>query len=441
MRARGEIGPKPSAGLPPASPEPRFHLRNGSERRALENGGSARHGEVEGPMAGVCGSLVSKDVVAAEDRFYRGLVSGMRCGILTIDREGRIVLINEPARQILDLPNTPFLGAPVESALGDHPQLAQILRESFSMRSLPNRAEIDRTTRTAKGKTIGFTLSLVPGDDGEPLGAAIFFKDLTHVEHKEEQERLRDRLAALGQMAATLAHEIRNPLAAIEVSCSLLKRRISAETVGKDLLDKIIAEVRRLNRTITSSLEFVRPLSLTLAPARIEPVLDEALGVAGGRVGGPGITIDRRFAEGIPPCLMDRGQLRQVFENIFLNAMEAMGGSGTLTVETSLTPAPAAASIPYRPAGASGADPWQSFDRYLTVRVSDTGPGIVDEHRDKLFYPFFTTKKQGSGVGLSMAKKIVDSHRGLIDVDGRPGAGAVFTVRIPLAGSGDGVSA
>ncbi len=392
-------------------------------------------------MAGVCGEFAARATALEEDRFYRGLVSGMRCGVLTIDREGRIVLINDPARQILDLADAPHRGAPVEAALGDHPQLVRILRESFSMSSLPNRAEIDLTTRSTKGKTIGFTLSLVPGEDGAPLGAAIFFKDLTHVEHKEEQERLRDRLAALGQMSANLAHEIRNPLAAIEVSCSLLKRRLSAETAGKDLLDKIIAEVRRLDRTITSSLEFVRPLSLSLAPARIEPVLEEALGVASGRVGGPGMEIERRFAEGIPACLMDRGQLRQVFENIFLNAMEAMGGKGILVVETSLTPAPAAASIPYRPAGAAGGDPWQLFDRYLTVRVSDTGPGISDEHRDKLFYPFFTTKKQGSGVGLSMAKKIVDSHRGLIDVDGRPGAGAVFTVRIPMVGGGGGVSA
>jgi signal transduction histidine kinase len=176
-------------------------------------------------------------------------------------------------------------------------------------------------------------------------------------------------------------------------------------------------------------------VSLALAPARIEPVLEDALSVACGRRGRPGIEIERRFAEGIPACLMDRGQIRQVFENVFLNAMEAMGESGVLTVETSLTQAPAAASIPYRPVGGAQRDPWQAFDRYLTVTVSDSGPGIAEEHRDKLFYPFFTTKKQGSGVGLAMAKKIVDCHRGLIDVSGRPGAGAVFTVRIPMVGA------
>ncbi len=368
-----------------------------------------------------------------EGAFFGALVRGMRCGVLTVDREGRVVMLNEPARQILELPELPRAGVRIEEALACHPQLAQVLRESFTMSSLPNRAEIDLETPSGKLKTIGFTLSLVPGEGGGSTGAAVFFKDLTYVEHKEEQERLRDRLAALGQMAANQAHEIRNPLAAIDVSCSLLKRRLPADAGSRDLLDKIIAEVHRLNRTITSSLEYVRPLALTLSPARIEPVLEEALSVALGRRGSTGIRIERAFAPGVQSFLMDRMRLRQVFENLFLNAMEAMGERGLLTVETAVAPAPAAASIPYRPAGTLAADARQSFDRYVVVKVSDTGPGIAEEHLDKLFYPFFTTKKQGSGVGLAMAKKIVDCHRGLIDVESREGA--VFTVRLPMVGA------
>jgi len=365
--------------------------------------------------------------------FHRGLIDGMRCGILTIDRGGNLLMVNEHARQILEMAELPPAGLPVEAALADYPQLAQILRESFSMSSLPNRAEIELRCRSDKGKTIGFTLSLVSNDDGVPVGAAIFFKDLTHVEHREEQERLKDRLAALGQMAANLAHEIRNPLAAIDVTCSLLKRRLGPETDGDDLLNKIIAEVRRLNATITSSLEFVRPLELSLAPSSLDPILDEAIVVAQGRRGRPGIRIVRRSTEEIPPFLLDGAQLRQVFENLFLNAMEAMGDEGVLTVETFTVEAPASAFTPYRAAG-EPCNPWQNVSRYAAVRVSDTGPGIPEEHLEKLFYPFFTTKKQGSGVGLSMAKKIVDSHRGLFDVRSRPGEGAEFTVRLPVVG-------
>jgi len=366
--------------------------------------------------------------------FHRGLIDGMRCGILTIDRAGKLVMVNDHARQILELDEHPRPGQPVESALRDYPELAQILRESFTMSSLPNRAEIDLRCRSEKGKTIGFTLSLVPDEGGAVVGSAIFFKDLTHVEHKEEQERLRNRLAALGQMAANLAHEIRNPLAAIEVSCSLLKRRLGPEAAGRDLLDKIIAEVRRLNGTITSSLEFVKPLKPSFAPSCIEPILRDAVGVALGRRGKPGIRIELDLAEDIPPFLMDRAQLRQVFENLFLNAMEAMGDEGTLHVETFTAQAPASAFTPYRRDG-QPSNPWQSVKRYAGVRVRDTGSGISEEHLDKLFYPFFTTKTQGSGVGLSMAKKIVDSHRGLIDVRSDSGRGAEFTVRLPMVES------
>jgi signal transduction histidine kinase len=210
----------------------------------------------------------------------------------------------------------------------------------------------------------------------------------------------------------------------------LLKRRLPADAGERELLDKIIAEVRRLNRTITSSLEFVKPVSLVLAPAPLEAVLDDALTVALGRCGKPGLRVHRTACSECPEFLMDRGQLRQVFENLFLNAMEAMGDEGTLGIDVSTVRAPAAPTTPYRPAGT--AETQSSFASYAVVRVSDTGPGIPSEHLDKLFYPFFTTKKHGSGVGLPMAKKIVDSHRGLIDVASRVGEGTTFTVRLPM---------
>ena len=243
-------------------------------------------------------------------RFVRGLVMGMRCGIVAVDRDGCLILANDPAVQILELDDQAIEGVPIERAIGAHPQLARILRDSFSMASLPNRAEIDLTYPGDRRKTLGFTISMVPDGDGNVTGAAMFFKDLTHVEHKEEQERLRDRLASLGQMSANLAHEIRNPLASIEVTCSLLKRRFEPATSGRELLEKIIAEVRRLNRTITSSLEYVRPLSLSTQLHPFEAVLDDALAVATSRRGKPGIAIARECRAELPPFLMDRGQLR-----------------------------------------------------------------------------------------------------------------------------------
>jgi signal transduction histidine kinase len=274
---------------------------------------------------------------------------------------------------------------------------------------------------------------MVLGPEDEPAGAAIFFKDLTQIEHKEEQERLKDRLAAVGQMAASLAHEIRNPLAAIEVSCTLLKRRMGPDRDGEKLLDKITTEVGRLNRTITSSLEFVRPVSLKLNSAELGPLLDEAISVAFERRGGPGIEVVRNYADDMPAMLMDRIQLRQVFENLIINAMEAVQDEGRITVEARLLRAPGAPTVPYDQAESHSKDPWQHFEHFAVVRVADTGPGVDDINKDRIFFPFYTTKRKGSGVGLSMAKKIVNSHRGSIEIDRALEGGAVFTVRLPVA--------
>jgi len=383
-------------------------------------------------------SLARPDVEGSgPSAFTAGLVRGMRCGVLAVDSNERVVLLNDVAHQLLDLADAASPGASLEEALAEYPQIIEVLRDAFGMASPPNRAELDIRTGSCDAKTIGFTVSPVTGPTGERLGAAMFFKDLTQIEHTEEQERLKDRLAALGEMTANLAHEIRNPLASIDVTCALLRRRLehggeNAPGHSLDLLNKIAAEVRRLDRTVSSSLEFVRPLGLDLAAAPLPRVLDDAIAVATRRCARPDVRIVRHYAAAMPPFVMDREQLRQVFENLVLNAVEAVVGTGTVTVEAEMRHAPTSTSVPYPGCGSRGVDPWTSFDRFAIIRVSDSGPGIADADKGRVFFPFFTTKRQGSGVGLAMAKKIVSSHRGLIDVDDAPEGGARFTVRLPM---------
>lgn len=366
-----------------------------------------------------------------EFAFLKGLIGGMRCGVLSIDVNGCLVMLNEHARRILELAETPPRGTPLWRALPRYPLLVRVLTESFRMSTLPNRAEMELGGGSRGRRSIGFTLSMVNGPGGEPCGAALFFKDLTPIEHKEEQERLKDRLAALGQMAASLAHEIRNPLASIEVNCKLLGRRLDGDAACQSLLAKITAEVKRLNSSVDSCLRYVRPVSVTLAPSELAPLLEEAIGVVERRRGRPGIEIRRRFRGDMPAFAMDRALLRQVFENLILNALEAVGEAGRVTVEAECVEAPGAASIPYQPSETAG-DPWGEAQHFAVVRVSDTGPGIGEKDRDRIFHPFFTTKEHGSGVGLAVAKKIVGSHRGMIEVTSAPGEGAEIVVRLPM---------
>ena len=381
------------------------------------------------------GKMVTMEVpardAAAETDFLKGMFDGMRCGIVAVDRQGRLVLLNDLAAQILEIAPPPFPGGAAESALGSRPEILRVLHDSYGMSSLPNRAELELDLGEGRTKTIGFTVSMVPGRQDPREGVAVFFKDLTQIEHKEEQERLKDRLAALGQMAASMAHEIRNPLASIEVTCALLRRRVGAGE-AQGMLDKITAEVRRLNQTITTSLEFVRPVSLSEGSADVNAVLEQALAVALERHGGEGIHVERDLDAALPRFRMDRDQLRQVFENLVLNALEAMGAAGTLRVCTESMQRPEMGSVPDLFGSGYGADLWQDADRIAVIRVADTGPGISEEERDKVLYPFYTTKKQGSGIGLSMAKKIVDSHRGMIDIERSPEGGALFSIRLPM---------
>jgi PAS domain S-box-containing protein len=355
--------------------------------------------------------------------FLRGLLAGIRCGVLAIDRQGRLVLINRHGSEILGLPEAPAVGTAIDHALADHPRLAQVMIDALTMANPPNRAELDLGPHRREGTRIGFTVSHVPGEDGECAGTAIFFKDLTRIERTEEQERLKDRLAALGEMAARLAHEVRNPLASIQVTCGLLRRRLGDDAAARELLDKIIAEVRRLNGTVTSSLEFVKPVASSFSVGALLPLIEESILVASRRQTGTGLAIRLQRTCELPPFRMDADQLRQVFENLLINAADAAGGAGTVEIDIERVPAPG---------GASDQDSWGEFDELVVVRVGDSGPGIPDDVKERIFHPFFTTKNQGSGVGLSTVKKIVDSHGGLIDVDRASLGGARFTVRLPM---------
>lgn len=356
-----------------------------------------------------------------QDSFFRNVVQGMRCGIITVDRFGRVILANELARQILQIDRKEVELLPVSDVLAHHPRLAEVLVESLSMSHLPNRAEMEIRSREDDGRTIGFTISTIPGESS-PEGVALFFKDLTQVEQREERERLRDRLAALGEMAASLAHEIRNPLASIEVTATLLRRRIAGREEDLRLVDKIAAEVSRLNRLVTQSLEYARVLCPDTLLQSVVPLVERALDEALSRFPNHKLHLSRNFDPSTPPVPVDANLIQQVFVNLIVNAIEAMHGNGTLSIEI-------------RPVGRLGGPP-----RGVEVAVLDSGPGISDEVRDKIFSPFITTKKTGSGIGLAVARKIVECHHGLIDVETKAGVGTTFRVRLPLPGEERDVS-
>jgi PAS domain S-box-containing protein len=351
-----------------------------------------------------------------DDAFFRHIVSGMRNGVLATTREGRLALINAEAYRIFGVsPHESDLGRPIADVLREHPEVVRVLTTVFDLHHLPNRVEL---RLRPSGKVIGYTLTLVRNDEDEVVGAAMFFKDLTRVEQLEERERLRDRLAAVGEMAAAIAHEVKNPLAGIEVMAGLLRRKIPDAPDAQAVLTDIINEAKMANAIVQEVLEFVRPMRLLMEHTGVADAVHAAVQLADTQARRGEITVDMEVPQTLPLIQGDQHQLAQLFTNLLANAYEAMEGRGRVTI---------AARTVRLEDGAEGREAVQ-------VEVADDGPGIQPNVAERIFDPFFTTKAQGSGLGLAIVRKIVDAHDGQIDFKTAPGRGTTIRVTLPTRG-------
>jgi signal transduction histidine kinase len=355
------------------------------------------------------------------DGFYRDMVWNLRNGVVAITRDGRVAVMNEIAYRVLGLkPRTKDIGRHFTDVLKDVPDVARIVAGAFEISHLPNRAEL-RLKNT--GKVIGYTLSHVKDARGRDIvGATLFFKDLTRVEQLEERERLRDRLAALGEMAAAIAHEVKNPLAGIEVMAGILKRQLPESPDAQNILADIIKEAKMANVIVQEVLAFVRPIRLQVEDIAVADVIRDAITMAESHSLKGKVDVRIDVPEALRPIQGDPHQLRQIFTNLLTNAFEAMNGSSGM-VEIMAT------AIDGEDEPMPGAE---HLGPTILITISDNGPGIPPEVVDRIFSPFFTTKPQGSGLGLAIVRKIVDAHDGRIDVVERPGGGTVFRVTLPV---------
>jgi PAS domain S-box-containing protein len=348
-----------------------------------------------------------------EDAFFRHIVAGMRNGVLAITRDGMLALMNDEAYRIFGVtPQEHDLGRPVAEVLREHHEIVRVLSSVFDLHLLPNRVEL---RLRPSGKVIGYTLALVRDDAATVVGAAMFFKDLTRVEQLEERERLRDRLAAVGEMAAAIAHEVKNPLTGIEVMAGLLRRKIPDAPDAQAALTDIINEAKMANAIVQEVLDFVRPIRLHMEHTGIADAVQAAVQLADTEARRGEIHVDNRLPDGLPLIQGDQHQLAQLFTNLLINAYEAMGGRGDVVIS--------ARAIRLE-GDADGREAVQ-------VEVTDNGPGMPQDVADRVFDPFFTTKAKGSGLGLSIVRKIVDAHDGQIDLKTAPGRGTTIRVTLP----------
>ena len=224
----------------------------------------------------------------------------------------------------------------------------------------------------------------------------------------EEQLRRADRLSALGELSAGMAHEIRNPLGSIKGAAEILRDDYRPDDPKAEFVQILLRETDRLNAILQEFLDFARPKPPALRATEVNEIIESVLMLITQPARKAKVTIEKRLDPAIGRRDLDGELLKQAFLNLLLNALQAMPGGGTLNVESRLR------------------------DGMLEVLITDTGTGIAPDDRRKLFSPFFTTKKDGTGLGLAITYRIVRNHQGTIDVDTAPGAGTTFTVRIPV---------
>jgi two-component system nitrogen regulation sensor histidine kinase GlnL len=355
------------------------------------------------------------------DRFFRHLVFNLRTGVVAITREGRIAAVNALAYRVLGLAVHPGdVGRPFGEVLADCPEVIRVLDDAFEVADLPNRAEM-RLRKT--GRAIGYTLSRIHDDSGELVGATLFIKDLTRVEQLEERERLRDRLATLGEMAAAIAHEVKNPLASIEVIAGVMKRQLAGHGEALESLSDIIKEARMANAIVVEVLDFVRPIQLQVERVSLPEILDDSVTLAESKMRRGAVAIHKDIAPEIPDLVADEHQLRQLFSNLLANAFEALSGEGRVDIRARLLPLD------------DDAETGEPSSPQVQIEIRDNGPGISADDLERCFSPFFTTKPQGTGLGLAVVRKVVDAHDGRIDAVSAPGRGATFRVTLPVVPS------
>jgi two-component system sensor histidine kinase PilS (NtrC family) len=330
------------------------------------------------------------------------IIHSIDSGLLTLNPAGTITSFNRAAEVIAGFNRDEVLGRPLSSVF---PDVIEHMTSSDSSRGKqPYRYEMEFKRKDGSVGYLGFSTSSLEEPDGNPMGKLLIFQDLTPFKNMEDHVKRVEKLAAVGEMAAGIAHEIKNPLASMSGSIQLLKKGVDATPVAKKLMDIVLRETDRLNTLANDFLLFARPRSDKTEPVQLSSAIGDTLELFK-KDGFWQNTIT--VIQDIEPNVwteMDAEHARQILWNLLLNAAEAIDGTGTIHVSS------------------------RAAEDMVQVVVQDDGCGISDETISRIFDPFFTTKVHGTGLGLSIVYRLLESYNGRLEVESRQGQGSTFTV-------------
>jgi two-component system sensor histidine kinase PilS (NtrC family) len=353
------------------------------------------------------------DLQAFKDLIFESVGSGL----VGMDLHRRITALNRAAEEITGCESGEATGRPWESVFGDEIPPSEIERSTRIEGWRVRRHEMRFRRKDGREVPLGISFWPVRSGRGELAGIIGVFQDLSAIKEMEERMRQADRLAVIGRLSANIAHEIRNPLASLSGAIEVLTRELPLDRHQDRLVQVVLRESDRLNQIIKEFLEYARPAPLHPLPVNVGEVLDEVLLLLEHRALPAHLKIMREYGGGVSANL-DPQQFRQAIWNLCLNALEAMPAGGELRIGAGIAT--------------------QHHTRKLEVWVADTGSGIDPESFPHIFEPFFSTKPEGSGMGLALVHRVIQDHGGDIEVRSDPGAGTTFTLRLPLGESRQG---
>ncbi len=332
------------------------------------------------------------------------LFNGITDMITVMDTEYNIIMANRAVSEILKLSSDDIVGKKCYS-------------KYFMKKDLCENCPVQKTIKTGKpafaevehfDEIIHLYTYPMINKKGDLEAIIEFGKIVTQEKILKEQLDQSAKLASVGEMTASIAHEIRNPLAGIKAGAQFIKNRVRQDDQALEVIGMISDEANRLQEVVTSFLDFARPSKSFPAMMKIEEVIEKAIGIVQERILEQNINLIKNYDENLPWVIIDEKQIQQVFLNIIINALQAMPEGGILEIRTCLV------------------------DNKIEVGIRDNGPGIPKKNTAKIFDPFFTTKMQGTGLGLSITKRILDENGGLIRLESEEGKGTLFTVELAI---------
>ena len=384
-------------------------LRRGEFDVGVGVGGGDEFQELAAQLQGL-GRQLQADRIAtlSEKAHLQHVVNQLEDGVVFLNAERRVLFFNRAAESVVGRPLEQAVGMPLADLLDPGHPLWPLVEQALAASGGARSATLELPQ---DGRPKELLVSIFPMQDAhEVMGTAILLKDLESVKTVQSLVSYSAKLAALGRLTSGVAHEVKNPLNAMMIHLDLLKEKLDAPTPEvEQSLEVIGSEIRRLDRVVQGFLRFMRPQEMVFKTVDLNALLQSLGALLEVEWQAQGIRLAFDLDAGLPPVGADEELLRQAFLNILQNAGQAMPGGGTVTLRTAR----------------DGHD-------HARAEIADTGAGIAPEDLDKVFKLYYTTKPDGSGIGLSVVFRIVQLHDGSIDVQSEPGRGTTVTVRLPL---------